>query len=184
MTNRFTLKASVLAAALVLALPATLAQAMSKTDYQRDKTRIQAQFTVDQAACAPMTGNAQDVCNEQAKGTERVGLAELEASYTGTSADKSAVQVAKADSAYAVAKEKCDDKAGNAKDVCVEEAKAIRTKALAEVKMAAQVTDASKTAAQSTSDADYKVAAEKCEAMAGDAKSACLTSAKSKYGKL
>jgi len=183
MTNRFTLNAPMLAAAVLLALPLTMAQAMSKSDYQRDKTRIEAQFKVDQAACAPMTGNAQDVCNAQAKGTERVGLAELEAGYTGKAGDKSAVLTAKAESAYAVAKEKCDDKAGNAKDVCVEEAKAIQAKALAEVKMTAQVADASKTAAQSTLDADYKVATEKCEAMAGDAKTTCMTSAKAKYGK-
>ena len=32
-------------------------------------------------------------------------------------------------------------------------------------------------------DADYKVAAEKCDAMAGDAKSACVASAKARYGK-
>ena len=39
------------------------------------------------------------------------------------------VLVAKAESAYAVAKERCDDKSGNAKDVCVKEAKAVESRA-------------------------------------------------------
>lgn len=34
------------------------------------------------------------------------------------------VQEAKATSAYATAREKCDDQSGNAKDVCVKQAKA------------------------------------------------------------
>jgi len=32
-------------------------------------------------------------------------------------------------------------------------------------------------------DADYKIATEKCDSLAGDAKSACISAAKSKYGK-
>jgi hypothetical protein len=36
-------------------------------------------------------------------------------------------------------------------------------------------------AAKDKREADYKVAAEKCDAMAGDAKSACVAQAKAKY---
>ena len=32
-------------------------------------------------------------------------------------------------------------------------------------------------------EADYKVAAEKCESLSGDARSACMATAKSRYGK-
>ena len=32
-------------------------------------------------------------------------------------------------------------------------------------------------------DADYKVAAEKCDAATGDAKASCMAAAKAKYGK-
>jgi hypothetical protein len=32
-------------------------------------------------------------------------------------------------------------------------------------------------------DANYKVAAEKCDALAGDAKSACIADAKARFGK-
>ncbi|MEI2678171.1 MAG: hypothetical protein V9G29_10180 [Burkholderiaceae bacterium] len=37
--------------------------------------------------------------------------------------------------------------------------------------------------AASMAQADYKVAAEKCDALAGDAKAGCLTAAKARFGK-
>jgi len=36
---------------------------------------------------------------------------------------------------------------------------------------------------QDKRDADYKVAAEKCDTMSGDAKSSCIANAKAHYGK-
>ena len=94
----------------------------------------------------------------------RSHVAELEYGYTGKAADRNKVLVVKAESAYAVAKERCDDKAGNAKDVCVKEAKAVETKALADAKMGKEIGEAKKDAAADKLDADYKVAIEKCDA--------------------
>ena len=91
--------------------------------------------------------------------------------------------MAKAESAYAVAKEKCDDQAGNAKDVCVKEAKAVETKALADAKMGKEIGEAKTDAAADKRDADYNVAVEKCNALAGDAKTSCTAAAKAKFGK-
>ena len=91
--------------------------------------------------------------------------------------------VAKAESSYAVAKEKCDDMAGNAKDVCVTQAKAVETKALADAKLGKEIGEAKKDAAADKLDADYKVAIEKCDAMAGDAKASCVAAAKANFGK-
>ena len=107
----------------------------------------------------------------------------MEYSYSGKPADQTKVLEAKAKSAYAVAKEKCDDKAGNDKKVCVQEAKAVETKALADAKMSKQIGEAKKDASEEKRDADYKVAVEKCDALAGDAKAACVAAAKTKFGK-
>ena len=82
-----------------------------------------------------------------------------------------------------MAKEKCDDLAGNAKDVCMQQAKATETKAMADAKLDKQVGEAQTEAMGDKRDADYKVAAEKCDALAGDAKSGCMSAAKSKFGK-
>ena len=130
-----------------------------------------------------MKSNAKDICVEEAKAKEKVALAELEYGYTGKAADQTKVSEVKATTAYAVAKEKCDDKAGNDKDVCRKEAKAVETKALVDAKMVKDVAETRKDGAQDKMDADYKVAVEKCDAMAGDAKSSCIASAKTKFGK-
>ena len=125
MNKRFTLKTSLLVAGL-LALPmAQAATSMSKADYSTAKARISADYKTDKAGCAAMTANAKDVCIEEAKAKEKVALAELEYGYTGKVGDLRKWVEVKAKSAYAVAKEKCDDSAGNAKDVCVKEAKAV-----------------------------------------------------------
>jgi hypothetical protein len=65
----------------------------------------------------------------------------------------------------------------------VKEAKAAHEKALADVKLHKKVSSAEKDAAQDKRDADYKVAVEKCDSMSGDAKAACVKSAKERYGK-
>ena len=182
MHKHFTLKASFVVASM-LVLPVAHAASMSKADYTAAKTRISADYKSDKAACASLAGNAKDICIEEAKAKEKVARAELEYGYTGKAGDRTKVAVAKAESAYAVAKEKCDDQAGNAKDVCVKEAKAVETKALADAKMGKEIGEAKKDAAADKRDADYNVAVEKCDALAGDAKTSCIAAAKAKFGK-
>lgn len=47
----------------------------------------------------------------------------------------------------------------------------------------AEIGEARKDAAADKLDADYKVAIEKCDALAGDAKNSCVAAAKTKFGK-
>ena len=182
MNKLLQLKISLIVAG-VMALPVAYAANITKADYSAGKSRISADYSTDKAACAALKSNAKDVCVEEAKAKEKIAKAELEFAYTGKSADANKVLVAKAKAAYSVAKEKCDDQAGNAKDVCVKEAKAIEVKALAEAKMGKEITEARKDAKADTRDAEYKVAIEKCDAMAGDAKASCVAAAKVKFGK-
>jgi hypothetical protein len=125
-----------LAMAALLALPLANAATMSKDDYKAGKDTIAATYKADKAACESQSGNAKDICMEEAKGKEKVAKAELEYGHSGKPKDQKAIGVAKADAAYAVAKEKCDDLSGNAKDVCVTQAKAQHTRGLADAKMA------------------------------------------------
>jgi hypothetical protein len=175
-------KASLLVTA-ILCLSTAQAGLASKSDYQAGKTRIGADYKAEKAACSALSGNSKDVCVEEAKAHEKVALAELEFAHTGSTKDSNKLIVAKAESAYAVAKEKCDDKAGNDKDVCVKEAKAIETKALADVKLGKKIDAAVKDDVQTKRDADYKVSIEKCDSMAGDAKTSCVATAKASFGK-
>lgn len=182
MTTSFNFKASLIVAAL-LSCAVAQATTLTKAEYKADKSRISADYKVNKKACDALTANAKDVCIEEAKAKEKMALAELEYSYTGKATDQTKVYEAQAKSAYAVAKEKCDDLAGNAKDVCVKEAKAVEVKGLADAKLGKQMGEARKEATDDKMDANYKVAIEKCDALAGDAKTSCVTAAKTKFGK-
>ena len=176
------LKAFLIVAAL-LSFSVAHAATLSKAEYKAEKTRISANYKANKAACTSFSGNAKDICIQEAKANEKVALAELEYSYTGKATDQTKVLEAQAKSAYAVAKEKCDDQAGNAKDVCVKEAKALEVKALADAKLGKQIGEAKKDAALDKSDANYKVAIEKCDSLAGDAKTSCVAAAKAQFDK-
>ncbi len=182
MNRIHSIKLSFITAAL-LALPLAQAANMTKPDYQAGKDRASADYKADKKACAAMTKNAKDICMEEAKGREKVAKADLEYRYTGKPKDQNKLMLARADATYAVAKEKCDDLTGNAKDVCVKEAKAVHIKAKADAKMGSTIAEARTDAAADKKDADYKVAAEKCDALVGDAKSACMAAAKARFGK-
>lgn len=193
-------------AASLLFGASAMAQGMTSTDFSGSKSRIKTEYGVDKKACASMTSNAKDICVAQAKGKESVALAELDNTYKPTAKTQFKVQLAKAEATYDVAKQKCDDLAGNPKDVCVKEAKAAWTAAKADANVQLKTTTATAAASDKTAAAQakansevkevrtdaaadkraaqYKVAQEKCDALAGTAKDTCMTDAKSRFGKL
>ena len=191
-----TLMALFAAAGLCLA-GASTAQTTTPHDKAARDQAIKAadsQYKADKDSCKSLSGNAKDICMQEAKGKEKVAKADARAQYDATPKARENARLARAEATYDVAKEKCDDVTGNQKDVCVKEAKAQYTKAKADAKVdrvaadtsrnAVQKTaDAKKDAAEDKRDADYKVAVEKCDALAGNAKDACVRDAKAKHGK-
>ncbi len=159
------------------------AATMSNDEYKTTKDRIEAEYKDQKASCDKLKDNAKDVCREEAKGKEKVARAELEYNRTGDPKDSAKVALAKADAAYDVAKEKCDDRKGNDKDVCVKEAKAAHTQATVDAKANKKVAEVRRDAADDKRDAAYNVAKEKCDGLSGDTKSQCLATAKARYGK-
>jgi len=167
---------------------------ISRDDYKARVDQAAQQFKVDKDNCKSMSGNAKDVCMEEAKGKEKIARAEAEAAYKNTDAARYDARVAHVEAEYAVAKEKCDDQTGNAKDVCVKEAKAAEVKGKADAKVnkvssetqhqaSAKTASARADAAEDKRDAEYKVAIEKCDSFAGAAKDRCIKDAKARYGK-
>ena len=167
----------------LFAAVSTSAFAMTKAEYSTAKSQISADYKSAQSACGSMSGNAKDICSVDAKGAEKVAKADLEARYSGKEKHQYNLRIAKAEAAYAVAKEKCDDKAGNDKDVCVKQAKASQTKAKADAKLTKTVSNATADTVDTRMTADYKVAIEKCDALSGDQKTSCVNSAKVKFNK-
>ena len=183
----------------------SMAAGISKDDYKAGKDSIAAEYKSAKAGCGSLSGNRNDICVAEAKGKEKVALAELEVSYKPSRETRYQASVAKAEANYAVANERCDDLAGNAKDVCVKEAKAVETAAKADAKAQLKTSDAKATADEKSAeayskadsqgadarqdatadkrDADYTVAKEKCDAFAGGAKDQCLVQAKAQFGK-
>lgn len=194
------------AAAISLAFSAAaMADNMSKTEYTAAKKDIGAEYKSEHADCGSFHGNMKDICVAEAMGREKVALSELEAMYQPSHKASYDVRIAKAQAEYSVAKEKCDDLAGNVKDVCVKEAKAAQTDAKADAKAQLKTEQANETASEKSAkargqankeigdarndassdkrDADYAVAIEKCDDLAGNSKDVCVNDAKARYGK-
>ena len=177
-----TLHAALFAVAMVSG-SALLAAPMTRAEYGTVKSRIEAEYKDSKAACDKLTDNAKDVCREEAKAKEKVARAELEYNRSGTPKDAAKLATTRADTAWDVAKERCDERAGNDKQTCVVEAKTAHAKALADARLDQKVGAARRDAADDKREADYNLAKEKCEALAGANKASCLATAKSNYGK-
>ena len=178
-------------APMAAAKPAT---PISKDAYDTVVKNADMQYKTDKDACASRSGNAKDICLAEASGKEKVAKADAEAAYRNTPKLREDARVTRAEATYNVAKEKCDEVSGNSKDVCVKEASAVLVKAKADAKVdrvAAETrldadtkqADARNEATKNKRDADYKVAIEKCDALAGTAKDSCVSGAKVQYGK-
>jgi hypothetical protein len=170
------------------------AQTTSNDTYSMAKKHAEMQYKVDKGACASLSGNARDICAAEARGNEKVAVADAQAAHANSPKARETARVARAQATYDVSVEKCDDLAGNVKDVCVKEAKAALVKGKANARVdrvaadssqeaATKQADAKKDANADKRDADYNVAAEKCDALAGSAKDACISTAKLQYGK-
>ena len=172
----------------------TASTTMSKDGFTTAKKDADAQYKIDYDACASLSGNAKDICVAEAKGKDNIAKADAEAAFTNTPKTRQSARLVHAQANYDVAVEKCDDLAGNPKDVCVKQAKSAFVKAKADAKVdrvaadtsqdaAAKQADVRKEATADKRDAEYKVAIEKCDALAGAVKDTCVSNAKVQYGK-
>ncbi|MBK8817284.1 MAG: hypothetical protein IPN42_18060 [Methylococcaceae bacterium] len=161
--------------------------------YESLGKHIDAEYAADKAECEKREGNLKDICDASVKGKMNIAKAELEYNYKPNAKTFYNARIAQADADYSVATEKCDDKKGNAADVCEKEADAARTQqtaaAEAQFKTAKADTvaikkssDAHKEAETDMREANYAVAKEKCEALAGDSKDLCIKDAKLHFG--
>ncbi|MBT9569159.1 MAG: hypothetical protein IV085_12775 [Thiobacillus sp.] len=201
-----TLKLNVIALAVSMAFaPVAMAQELSKQGYKAGKAKIATEYTLAKTRCAPLSGNPKDICMAQAKGAEKVSMADLAMRHKPTRDNRHQARIAQAEANYAVASERCDDRAGNAKDVCLKEAESIETAAKADAKVQLKTSDASaaanekshaahskanekiadakKKATADRMEAEFKVAAEKCDTLAGNAKDVCVNEAKVRFSK-
>lgn len=188
------MKTKLITAAIVAALGFPgVSHALTQAEYANKLNRLSADFEAAKRTCDTMSGNARDICMAEANGANRVGKAELAARYTGTVQARYEAQVARADTDYDIAKERCDDFAGNAKDVCLKDAKAALVRAKAGAKLDRETRQASRESVKKVADArrdadnvvrkaEYAAAVERCDSYSGSAKDRCVAEAKLHFG--
>lgn len=190
------MKLNVFAAALISAGFMASGFALTGAEIKAEKTRIEAAHKSAKAQCKALQGNAKDVCEKEADGAEKVAKAELKARDKPSDKTRYDAHVAKAESDYEVAKERCDDLTGNSKDVCQKDAKAAFVAAKEKSKVvkaiekpgestaekAAHVSEAKKDASAEQREASYKAAKERCDALSGNAKDKCVSDAQRAFG--
>lgn len=159
----------------------TGAMPMGNDVYSDHKKQIEADYKSAKAQCDSLADNAKDVCVAQAKGDEKKALAKLDADHRPSARATEKMRIADAEADYDLARARCGSKAGNDKDVCMKEAKSQEVSAKADAKANRATADARADARDDKREANYKVALQKCDGLAGGAKDQCVANAKATY---
>ncbi|MES2935639.1 MAG: hypothetical protein V4805_19370 [Pseudomonadota bacterium] len=170
-------------AVLVFSTNAFSATTELKATYNAAVDSAKAEYKLARAKCDTLTGNPKDVCVEEAKASRTHTEAEAKAQYKNTVGARTDARKAIASADYDVAKAKCGALAGNEKDICLKEAKSAKIAATSDANADKKVVEARTDARSDKHTAEYKVAIEKCDALAGAAKDTCVADAKAKFGK-
>jgi hypothetical protein len=107
---------------------------ISSDEYKRAKDAVEADAKAAKEKCKSLTGNTKDICQAEAKATEKLAKKELD--YKKNPNEKNRMDVAKmkVEATYEVTKEKCEDQKGADMSACKKQAKADKDKGLAEAK--------------------------------------------------
>jgi hypothetical protein len=169
-------------AALGFCLPAMAVTSEAKAAYAASNDKAAADYKTDRAQCDGIKGNPKDICIATAKATRVQTEQEAQAQYEGTASAQASARKKIADANFDLDKTKCASQNGNAKDVCVQQAKATMIAAQSNATADKKVIDARADANGDKQAANYKVALEKCDGLAGPGKDSCIANAKTQYG--
>ena len=109
-------------------------QGISRDEYKREKDRVEAEAKAAKEKCKALKDNAKDICQAEAKATEKVAKKELDYKNKPTDKNKYEWDKMKAEAAYEVAKEKCEDQKGSDIVTCKRNAKEEEKRAIAALK--------------------------------------------------
>jgi hypothetical protein len=155
----------------------------AKTTYKAATEQATADYKVAREKCNSFSGTDKDICIAEADAAKTRSNATAEAQYKNTPQAMLNARKAIANADYKVAEAKCNKEAGNDKDVCIKRAKADNVAAFADAKSDKSIATSRNEAQEDKQDANYKLAIQKCDALAGDAKNHCISDAKTRYGK-
>ena len=121
-------------ALIALASAPAAAAAMSRQEYREAKKQIETDYLAERRKCGVDYGPRYKACLARAHGMRDVAGAELEAKYKPTPRHYYDAAVARAQSAYKVAKTECGEKRGDERKACRDDAKATYDRAVGEAK--------------------------------------------------
>jgi hypothetical protein len=141
--KRTTLHATIIGALMLSAVAFGISAAvgsprslMSPVDYSASRKGIEANTQMTLAKCADLEDRVQDICKAEARASERVRKADLEADYRGTVAAAADAKLARAKAQFDVARVRCGGEHGEGKFACLRSARAEKAKALADAMLA------------------------------------------------
>jgi hypothetical protein len=141
--KRTTLYASIIGALVLSAAAFGISAAvdsprslMSPVDYSASRKGIEADAQTTIAKCANLEDRGRDICKAEARASERIRKADLEADYRGTVAAAADARLARAKAQYDVARVKCGGEHGDGKLSCLRSARAEKAKALSDATLA------------------------------------------------
>jgi len=155
----------------------------AKLAWQQARDNAAAVYKTARAQCDTLAGNPKDVCVADAKAVRVRTEEEARARYEDTLRAYTKARMRIASANYDRDKTRCDGLTGNERDVCRAQAKAVLVAAQADAKADQKTIEARNDARDDKVAAAYRVAIEKCDAFAGAAKDACVTTAKTEFGK-
>lgn len=107
---------------------------ISGDEYKRAKDAIEADAKAAKVKCKDLKDNAKDICQAEAKGHEKLAKKELDYKKNPNEKNRVDVEKMKAEVAYEIAKEKCEDQKGADALSCKKNAKADKDRAMAAAK--------------------------------------------------
>lgn len=129
---------SLIALTVVLAIAGLGAcSSAQKKEHDANVTRAERDYAKAKQHCdQDLAGNAEEVCEAEAKAQRERAKAGAEAVYEDTPKARYEKRLTDADADYKVAMQRCDDLAGDDKDVCQKDAKAARARSREDAKAA------------------------------------------------
>jgi hypothetical protein len=153
--------------------------------YRESMEGARATYAADARHCrqdSDNKGGARAICLAQAKAMHKKATAEAVAHWRNTVQARTDARIAAADADHDVAGVRCKAGPRQARDACMREARAERLAATADARSDLRVTESRNRDKEARKKAYYRTARERCDALAGAAKEACMTLARAQYG--
>jgi len=171
--------------ALQFVVPAFSASTDPKTTYIATTEKAESDYKLAHARCDRMTGAAEHLCVARAKAAQTQTESNATAVYKDTPQARATARIDIADANFEVEKAKCESQYSKPSDVevCVKKPEASMVAEKANAAKNKKIVEANSSANDDQQNANYIVAIKKCDALNGDQKDDCVTSAKKLFGK-